>query len=170
MKESKKKCLSQKLRDKIKNRRNDLHFKVINFIVKNFNSVLFGDLSVKGVVETKLGKKSKRVLHSLNLFRFKERLKEKCLLYDVEFKEINEYMTSKMCSLCGHIKKDLGLNKVFDCNKCNQKINRELAAVLRKSAYAFSSIMGGKDYVEEEAFNGFKDELTDYSKYRGVFM
>ena len=62
------------------------------------------------------------------------------------------------------------MNKVFDCNKCNQKINRELAAVLRKSAYAFSSIMGGKDYVEEEAFNGFKDELTDYSKYRGVFM
>ena len=52
----------------------------------------------------------------------------------------------------------------------NQKINRELAAVLRKSAYAFSSILGGKDFVEEEAFNGFKDELTDYSKYSSVFV
>ena len=52
----------------------------------------------------------------------------------------------------------------------NQKINRELSAVLRKSAYALSAILGGKDYVEEEAFNGFKDELTDYSKRRGVFM
>ena len=52
----------------------------------------------------------------------------------------------------------------------NQKINRELSAVLRKCAYAFSSILGNKDYLEEEAFNGFKDELTDYSKHRGVFM
>lgn len=64
---------------------------------------------------------------------------------------------------------DAGLReKILEVS--NQKINRELADALRKSAYAFSSILGTRGYVEEEAFNGFKDELTDYSTRRGVFM
>lgn len=64
---------------------------------------------------------------------------------------------------------DAGLReKILEVS--NQKINSQLATVLRKSAYAFSAIMGGKNYMEEEAFNGFKDELTDYSKYKGIFI
>ena len=51
----------------------------------------------------------------------------------------------------------------------NQKINDKHALLLRKSIYAFSSLLGG-GYKEEEIFNGFKDELTDYTKHKGVFI
>ncbi|NYJ28207.1 relaxase/mobilization nuclease domain-containing protein [Allomuricauda sp. ARW1Y1] len=51
----------------------------------------------------------------------------------------------------------------------NTKINAQQAAILLKTVYAFSSLLGGK-YREKEAFNGFKDEFTDYSKRRNIFM
>lgn len=50
-----------------------------------------------------------------------------------------------------------------------QKVNSQHKTFLRKSVYAFSALMG-KTGQEEEVFNGFRDELTDYSKYRNVFI
>ena len=38
---------------------------------------------------------------------------------------------------------------------------------LRKGVYALGNLLGGSSYKEEEMFNGFKDELTDYSKHKG---
>ena len=37
---------------------------------------------------------------------------------------------------------------------------------LRKGVYAIGSLLGGSSYKEEELFNGFKDEFTDFSKYK----
>lgn len=65
--------------------------------------------------------------------------------------------------------KEKGLrDKMNEVSK--KKVNSRQAAILRKSVYAFSSLLGGK-YKKEEVFNGFKDEFTDYSKYKkGVFI
>ena len=38
--------------------------------------------------------------------------------------------------------------------------------LLRKGVYAISSLLGNRGKKQDEAFNGFKDELTDYSKYK----
>lgn len=51
-----------------------------------------------------------------------------------------------------------------------QKMNSQQAYLLRKSVYAFSAILGSTAIQDEEVFNGFKDELTDYSKRRSLFM
>ena len=51
-----------------------------------------------------------------------------------------------------------------------QKIDNQHRKFLRKSVYAFSSLMGNRNTKEEEMFNGFKDELTDYSRYKKVFV
>ncbi|MDF0716561.1 relaxase/mobilization nuclease domain-containing protein [Muricauda sp. 334s03] len=48
-----------------------------------------------------------------------------------------------------------------------QKINTQQAAILRKSVYSFSSLLSGK--YKEEVFNGFRDELTDYTNKKGLF-
>jgi len=37
----------------------------------------------------------------------------------------------------------------------------------RKGVYALGNLLGGSSYKEEEMFNGFKDEFTDLSKYKG---
>ena len=39
--------------------------------------------------------------------------------------------------------------------------------LLRKGVYAVSSLLGGSGKKAEEVYNGFKDEFTDWSKYKG---
>ncbi|MGB6152323.1 MAG: relaxase/mobilization nuclease domain-containing protein [Pricia sp.] len=38
---------------------------------------------------------------------------------------------------------------------------------LRRGVYAFGNLLGGSGYKEEEMFNGFKDEFTDFTKFKG---
>ena len=45
----------------------------------------------------------------------------------------------------------------------NLQYNRKL----RKGVYAISSLLGGRGKKTEEMFNGFKDEFTDFTKYKG---
>lgn len=52
----------------------------------------------------------------------------------------------------------------------NKKVNAKHARLLRKSVYAFASLLGKSNYPEEEVFNGFRDELTDYGKFRSAFI
>lgn len=51
-----------------------------------------------------------------------------------------------------------------------KQVNRKQARLLRKGVYALGNMLGSNSYIEEEMFNGFKDELTDYSKYEGKGM
>jgi len=37
---------------------------------------------------------------------------------------------------------------------------------LRKGVYAIGNLLGGSTYREEEMYNGFKDEFTDFRKYK----
>ncbi len=39
--------------------------------------------------------------------------------------------------------------------------------LLRKGVYAISSLLGNRGKGQEEVCNGFKDERTDYSEYKG---
>ncbi len=40
--------------------------------------------------------------------------------------------------------------------------------LLRKGVYTISSLLGNQGKGQEKVFNGLKDELTDYSKYKGI--
>ena len=84
-------------------------------------------MSSKRCLESKgLKKITKRTLNSLSFFKFKQRLEWKSKLNNNQFKEINEYFTSKTCSLCGCYKPDLGFDKVYNCKGCKKEINRDL--------------------------------------------
>ena len=56
-------------------------------------------------------------------------------------------------------------------NSMNDALKRQSSIqqnhLLRKGVYAISSLFGDRNRKQEEVFNGFKDELTDYSKYKG---
>ena len=127
LKPSKKVKYTNKTKKQINNKINDLHWKTINYLTTNYNKILIGDLSVKGIVGTNgISKKSKRIAHFIKLFVFKNRLKEKCEERGVEYLEINEYNTSKSCSICGNVKTDLRKKKLYDCTNCNNKIHRDI--------------------------------------------
>ena len=48
-----------------------------------------------------------------------------------------------------------------------KQVDRKQARLLRKGVYALGNMLRSNSFGEEEMFNGFKDELTDYSKYKG---
>ncbi len=61
---------------------------------------------------------------------------------------------------------DNGLRKSI-----NKALERESTIeqnrLLRKGVYAISSLLGNRAKGQEEVYNGFKDEFTDWSKYKG---
>lgn len=48
-----------------------------------------------------------------------------------------------------------------------KQVDRKQAHLLRKGVYALGNMLGGNGFREEEMFNGFKDEFTDFTKYNG---
>jgi len=123
----KKKKILLRLRRKLKNLKDELHWKSINYLVKNYDNILIGDLNSKGTVKRGgvLQPMSKRMMYFYSFFQFKTRLKDKCEQYGCTLNIIDEVYTSKMCSSCGNIKTDLGGNKTYNCTNCNLSIDRD---------------------------------------------
>ena len=81
-------------------------------IVKKHNSVLSNE--------------SKVACLRTQYFNFRLRLKYKCSINNKKFKLVNEYYTSKTCSLCGNYNYKLGGNKTYNCNNCKCIIDRDI--------------------------------------------
>jgi putative transposase len=126
LKESRKHQLKLKIYEKIKNRITDFHWKTINYLTSNYGSVVIGDLSTKTTGEKKGDKMTKRIGNLLNLYKFKMRLQYKCFNKRVKYVEVNEAYTSKCCSICSYLHKDLGSAKVYKCPSCKNKIDRDI--------------------------------------------
>jgi len=60
---------------------------------------------------------------------------------------------------------DNGLREALN-NVANTQMDRKQAQLLRNGVYALGNLLGNQRPKPEEAFNGFKDELTNYSKYK----
>jgi len=58
-----------------------------------------------------------------------------------------------------------GLKEVLSIFSQRQ-VDRKQRHLLRKDIYALDNLLGGNSFTEEEMFNGFRDELTDFAKYK----
>jgi IS605 OrfB family transposase len=122
----KKRKAEAKQNRKMQNCIDDLHWKSINYMVKNYSGILIGNLSTKKIVQNKnLNKKTKRIAMIMSLYVFKKRLKYKCKASNKQYKLINESYTSKICSNCGNEKKEANTSKIYGCKKCHIKIDRD---------------------------------------------
>ncbi len=137
---SKQKLKIQKLQTRIRNQRMDNLHKVTTEITKNHGTICLEDLKVTSMVERKGskvgGKKSlkwgtksltKGILDaSFRAFRTITEYKAKEILFVDRY-----YPSSKTCSSCGTIRKNLSLlDRVFQCPGCNLQIDRDLNASL----------------------------------------
>ena len=124
-----KKKIEMRCYRKITNHVDELHWKTINYLTKNYDTILIGNMSSKGIVSNKssnLGKMTKRVAMHLRFYEFRERLKYKCSVSNTGYKLIDERYTSKMCSNCGEINNELGSSKIFKCGGCKMKMDRDV--------------------------------------------
>jgi len=113
---------------KISNLVNELHWQTINYLTNNNKTILIGDMSSKSIVSKNsvLNTVTKKIALSFKFFEFKQRMKYKCKVKDVKYGEIDEWMTTKMCSKCGNVKEDLGGNKTYKCEKCGICMDRDV--------------------------------------------
>ena len=117
----------QKLHQRLRNIRTDYINKTVSKIVKQKPSyVTIEDLNVKGMMKNKHLSKA---IASQKFFEFKTKLTVKCKENNIELRIVDRfYPSSKTCSQCGKIKKDLKLsNRIYKCN-CGLDIDRDLNA------------------------------------------
>lgn len=124
-----------RLRDVIKNKVDDMHWQVSNFLVKRYNEITIGKLSTSIVSRTgNMSKINKRLYYALSHFRFRQRLQNKCLEYSVKYKEQNEAYTTKKCGKCGELN-DVGASTRFNCQcgfSCSRDLNGARNIMIRK--------------------------------------
>ena len=117
----------QKLHQRLTNIRTDYINKIVSSIIKQKPSyITIEDLNVKGMMKNKHLSKA---IASQKFFEFKTKLTVKCKENHIELRIVDRfYPSSKTCSQCGKIKKDLKLSdRIYKCD-CGLTIDRDLNA------------------------------------------
>ena len=106
----------------------ELHNKTANYLCQKYDRIIVTEFSSKKVSSKKgnLEPMIKRVLGKLSHYRFKQCLQNKCQEYGCLYLEVNESYTSKTCCNCGKIHKTLGATKIYECEKCENLIGRDV--------------------------------------------
>lgn len=118
----------QRLHQALTNIRTDYINKCIAEIVEQKpSSVTIEDLNVKGMMKNR--HLSKAVAQQ-KFYEFRVKLTNKCKQNDIELRVADRwYASSKLCSCCGNIKKDLKISdRVYVCDVCGLIIDRDLQA------------------------------------------
>lgn len=118
----------QRLHQILANIRTDYINKTVAEIVEQKpSSITIEDLNVKGMMKNR--HLSKAVAQQ-KFYEFRVKLTNKCKQNDIELRVVDRwYPSSKRCSCCGHIKKDLKLSdRVYVCNECGLLVDRDLQA------------------------------------------
>lgn len=113
---------------KIFNMIDDLHKSSAKYMCENFSTILVPKLNFHGMKN--ISKKQKSVAARVSHCRFVDCLINKSKQYrSCNVYVVDESYTSKTCSRCGYLHKDLGPSKIFKCPKCKVTKGRDENAV-----------------------------------------
>ena len=92
------------------------------------------DLNIKGMMKNRHLSKA---IQEQKWHEFIRQMKYKCEWSGIEFIQVDRfYPSSKTCSCCGNIKKDLKLSdRTYVCNMCGAVIDRDYNAAINLSRY-----------------------------------
>jgi len=111
---------------RIKNRVNELHWKTISYLVRNYDKIIIPDFRISGMVkQKKLNRTTKRLLYMFGFHSFIEKLKFKCKNTDTRLYIVGEEYTSKTCTQCGKIN-NIGSLEIYHCIECGMVVDRDV--------------------------------------------
>ncbi len=129
-----------------------MHNKCITFFEKKDNqirSICVEDLHLKGLQKNH---HLARSLSSVALGKFYEMLEYKCAWKGINLIKIDRFApSSKKCSVCGNVKKDLTLaDREYCCDFCGAKLDRDFNAAvnIRKFGLLQEKIFVGPELSE----------------------
>ena len=115
----------QKLHQKLSNRRENYTNQVVNQIVGQEPShITIEDLNIRGMMKNRHLSKA---IQKQNFYSFRLKLTNKYKQNGIELRIVDRwYSSSKTCSMCGSLKKDLKLSdRAYVCNECGCAIDRD---------------------------------------------
>lgn len=117
-----------KLRRKIQNIVDDLHWRTISFLCDHFHNIFIPEFKVSEmVVGSPLGSKITRKMLQLSHGLFKQRLSCYAKTKHRNVFVVGEAYTTKTCGSCGGIK-DMNSLKTYDCPSCGCVMDRDIGA------------------------------------------
>lgn len=117
-------------------RKNYLHQTTREIVRTKPSRIVMEHLHVKGMMKNKHLSKA---IAQQKFYEFKRQVKYKCKKYGIAFVEADRfYPSSKKCSCCGNIKKDLKLkDRIYKCEMCGLMIDRDYNASINLANYGF---------------------------------
>ena len=118
-------------------RTNYIH-QVTTVIIKREPSfIVMEDLNIIGMIKNKHLAKA---VQEQKLAEFYRIMSYKCEWYGIQFITADRfYASSKTCSKCGHVKKDLKLSdRIYNCEECGAVIDRDMNASINLYRYGKS--------------------------------
>ena len=125
----KQKKLIGKTYQKITNIREDFQHKLANNLLKKYDKIIVEDLNIKNMLEAKGFEVNKSNIQDASWGKFIEKLTYKAESADKLIVKVPSRNTSKTCSRCGIIDKELKLiNREFRCKACGFAVDRDVNA------------------------------------------
>ena len=125
---NKKKLKVQKLFYRLNCIRDDYNNKIVDEITRaKLKYITIEDLKVSNMIKNKHLSKA---IQEQNFYAIRTKLINKCKERNIELRLVDTfYPSSKTCSCCGEIKKDLKLNdRIYKCCNCGLEIDRDYNA------------------------------------------
>ena len=115
-------------------RHNHVHQVTCGIVKQKPSFIVVEDLNVQGMMKNKHLSKA---IQEQCLYELSRQLEYKCEYHGITFKKANRmYPSSKLCSKCGNIKKDLRLSeRTYRCD-CGNVLDRDLNAAINLMKYA----------------------------------
>ena len=115
-------------------RDNYLHQTTTEIVKTKPSRIVMETLNVKGMMKNKHLVKT---IQEQKFYEFIRQMKYKCEKYGIEFVQVDRlYPSSKKCSCCGNIKKDLKLSdRTYICSECGLVIDRDYNASINLANY-----------------------------------
>ena len=119
-------------------RHNHLHRVTSDIVNRKPKFIVMEDLNVSGMMKNRHLAKA---VQAQCFYEFYRQIQYKSERHNIEFITADRfYPSSKMCSCCGHIKKDLKLSdRTYICPECGNKIDRDFQAAINLRNYALTA-------------------------------
>jgi len=125
----KQKMVISLIHEHIKNQRQDYLHKISKYLIDNYDTICIENLSVDNMLKNK---KLSRAISDMGWGEFKSMLEYKCDWYGKNLSIIGRFdPSSKLCSNCGSINKELTLkDRNWTCNSCGKEHDRDINAAI----------------------------------------
>ena len=132
-----------KLHEKVANQRKDFLHKTSSKLISDNQTICIEDLNVKGMLQNH---KLAQAITDVSWSSFVNMLEYKAEWYGKNILKIGRFEpSSKLCSCCGNINKELQLkDREWTCSNCNTLLDRDVNASINIKNFALKNHLSGE--------------------------